>query len=542
MRTIYQFHGGLHLPDNKAQSTSCPVIKAALPERLIIPLQQHIGEQTQPVVKVGERVFKGQLIAKARGYISANIHASSSGRVLEIGKRPIPHPSGLKGNCILIETDGSDQWSELNPVEDFHRLSPADLEEKICAAGIVGLGGAAFPTNVKLNTSQKIEKLIINGAECEPYISCDDMLMREQAESLLTGVAIMHHMLRADECLIGIEDNKPEAIAAMTCAVDNLGMTNTEVAVIPTIYPSGGEKQLIQILTGKEVPTGGVPTDIGMLCQNVGTAAAISDAIVLGRPLISRYVTLTGEGLHEPRNMEVLIGTPINEVIEQAGGYTDKISSLIVGGPMMGYTLCDDSAPVTKAVNCLFAASREEVLDPGTPSPCIRCGDCADVCPVNLLPQQLYWYTRAKNLEKAQDYHLFDCIECGCCSHVCPSHIPLVHYYRYAKQESWDQERERERSAIARERFEARKRRLARLEAERKARLRKKKDALTTGSKNLSDKESDPKKAAIQAAIKRAAEKKAGLEKAGIKPKNTEHLTPEQQKQIEQVDSRRKTG
>ncbi len=542
MRKIFEFHGGLHLPDNKAQSTGCPVIKAALPERLIIPLQQHIGEPSQPVVKVGENVLKGQLIAQARGYISANIHASSSGRVVEIGKQPVPHPSGLPGTCILIDTDGRDQWVELDPIADFQHTSLADLREKICAAGIVGLGGATFPTSVKLDTNQKIEKLIINGAECEPYISCDDMLMREKAESLLTGVAIMRHVLQAGECLIGIEDNKPEAIAAMTSTINNLGMTHTEVVVIPTLYPSGGEKQLIYVLTGKEIPSGDVPTDIGMICQNVGTAAAISDAIISGKPLISRYVTLTGEGVNEPSNMEVLIGTPVQQLIEQAGGYTDSVSHLIVGGPMMGFTLRDDNVPVTKAVNCLFATSNAEAPDPGIQSPCIRCGDCADVCPVNLLPQQLYWHTRARNLEKTQEYNLFDCIECGCCSHVCPSHIPLVHYYRYAKQESWDQERERAKSDIARERFEARKTRLARMEAERKARLRKKKDALTQGAKGKDAKESDPKKAAIQAAIKRAAEKKAGLQKAGFEPKNTEQLTPEQQQRIEQADARRKAG
>ena len=544
-RPLYRFHGGLHLPDNKTQSTTLPVEKAALPKKLYLPLQQHIGEPAEPVVKAGERVLKGQMIAAAQGLISAPVHAPSSGTVLEIADYPIPHPSGLPAPCIVIETDGKDEWCELpEPITDVAEMNPDALRQRIRNAGVVGMGGAAFPSSVKLNPgpSRHVHTLVINGAECEPFITCDDMLMRNRADRVMVGVAILRQLVAADQCLIGIEDNKPEAIAAMQQALQESGLDNTEVVTIPTLYPSGGEKQLIRILTGLEVPSGHIPAYIGVVCNNVGTAAAVADAVLEGKPLISRYLTLTGEGLAQPRNLEVLIGTPASELVEQAGGYTSKVSRLIVGGPMMGITLHDDAAPITKASNCLLAASAAEAPNPGRASACIRCGKCAEACPVSLLPQQMYWYSRAKDLVKAQAYNLFDCIECGCCSHVCPAHIPLVQYFRFAKNESWAKDQEKRKAEQARQRHEAKVIRVERLEAERKALLKKKKEALAKKppAKKGAAKAADPKKAAINAAVKRAEEKKAKLAEQGVKPGNTEQLTDAQQRQIEKADARRR--
>ncbi|MCG8428359.1 MAG: electron transport complex subunit RsxC [Chromatiales bacterium] len=544
-RKLYRFHGGLHLPDNKRQSVGQPVQKAPIPSKLILPLQQHIGEITTPLVKVGDRVLKGQLLAKAQGYISAPVHAPTSGAVIELTEHIIPHPSGLHGPCIVIESDGKDEWGELpEPLTGYKNIDPAELRERIRQSGIVGLGGAAFPTSVKLNPGPEtwIKTLIINGAECEPYITCDDMLMREHADRVVDGIEILMHLLKPEEVLIGIEDNKPEAIAAMQQAVSELELEHVEVVAIPTLYPSGGEKQLIHVLTGKEVPSGAIPAKLGMVCHNVGTAAAVADAVLSGIPLISRIVTITGEGVPSPGNFEALIGTPASELIKLAGGYTDQVNKLILGGPMMGFTLNDDAAPITKAANCLLAASATEAPDPGAAAPCIRCGQCAAACPVTLLPQQMYWYARAKDLEKTQEYNLFDCIECGCCSHVCPSQIPLVQYFRYAKTESWAKEQEKNKAEHAKKRHEVRVARLERLEAERKAKLRKKKEALAKkppAKKAAADK-ADPKQAAIEAAMKRAAEKKAKLAEEGVAPKNVENLTPDQQRKVAQADARRR--
>ncbi|MEN8165999.1 MAG: electron transport complex subunit RsxC [Pseudomonadota bacterium] len=532
---LWRFHGGLHLPDNKRQSSQKPLRQAQMPERLILPLQQHIGEPAQPLVKTGDRVLKGQIIADSDAPISAPIHAPTSGKVSEISDQPIPHPSGLSAPCILIEPDGRDEWGELpEPISDYRSVTPEILRTRIREAGIVGMGGATFPSAVKLNPGRPINTLIINGAECEPYITCDDRLMQDFPERILNGARILLHLLGAEACLIGIEDNKPAAISALENRLKD--DDPIEVVSIPTRYPSGGEKQLIRILTGREVPSSGFPAQLGMVCHNVATAAAIADTVLEGRPLISRLVTLTGKGIAEPGNMEVPLGIPAADLIRQAGGYTGKASQLIVGGPMMGFDLTTDQAPISKGTNCLLAPSRAESPIPAPARACIRCGRCADVCPVNLLPQQMYWYSRAKDLDKVQDYNLFDCIECGCCSHVCPSQIPLVQYYRYAKTESWTKEQERRDAEHAKQRHEFRIARLARLEAERKARLRKKKEGLkkkTTAGKAGG---SDSKKAAIEAAMQRAAAKKAQQQS---QPHNTQNLTPAQQAQIDATEKRR---
>ncbi|WP_462322956.1 electron transport complex subunit RsxC, partial [Halochromatium sp.] len=410
-RKLWQFHGGVHLPEEKTLSNAKPVAAAPLPQQLVLPLQQHIGAPSRCLVSVGDKVLKGQLIAEPQGYISAPVHASSSGTVVAIEARPIPHPSGLSAPCVVIETDGEDRWAELPPpmaasAAEIGACDPVAIRDRIRSSGIVGMGGASFPSNVKLNPGkdQPIDSLVINGAECEPYITCDDLLMRERAADILNGVQVMLHLVQAKQALIGVEDNKPEAAAALRRAIDTAGVgERVEVVVIPTLYPSGGEKQLIRILTGKEVPSHGIPAQIGIVCQNVGTAAAVADAVLRGQPLIERLVTVTGRGVAEPRNFRVPIGTSAQALIAASGGYSGDIAKLVSGGPMMGFRLDTDAVPVTKATNCLLALTPEESPDPGAPLPCIRCGRCAEVCPANLLPQQLYWHARAKELDKVQE-------------------------------------------------------------------------------------------------------------------------------------------
>jgi len=540
MTTLSTFKGGLILDGHKKISADRPLQVAQLPEKLIIPIQQHIGHQPEIIVNVGDHVLKGQCIAKATDNISASIHASSSGVVTAIDHQPVPHPSGLNGICICIDTDGKDEWCERNPVkENYKQKDCADLLNIIRKAGIVGLGGATFPTAAKLKScdQQQLETLIINGAECEPYITCDDILMRERADEIILGVQILQHLLKVKHTVIAIEDNKPEAIQSLTRVLKKNNSSNTEIAVIPTRYPTGGEKQLIKVITGKEVPAKGRPADIGILCQNVATAASIYNAFYLDEPVISRIVTVTGNAINQAANFETLIGTPMSELIEQSQGYTNDIGGLVMGGPMMGFSLQSDELPITKACNCLLTKTVTETQSVESKA-CIRCGECADVCPANLLPQQLYWYSSSKNFDRAQDLNLFDCIECGCCSTVCPSHIPLVRYYRFAKNEIWAQEKDKEKSDIARQRHEFREARIAREKAEREEKLRQKKEMLAKKKAAEEGKADpiDPKKAAIEAALARVEAKKQATD---VKPKNTDNLTEQQQHKIDEANQRR---
>lgn len=535
---LHRFHGGLHLPTNKALSSGSPIRILPMPARLVIPLSQHIGAAADPLVKVGEHVLKGQMIASAHGYVSVPIHASSSGTIVEIADHQIPHPSGLSAACIIINTDGKDTAVADTLSADHTQLDPSELRNRIRQAGIVGLGGAGFPSFIKLNPgpNRPIATLLINGAECEPYISCDDRLMRERAQDVVDGAAILKHALNATACVIAIEDNKPEAVQSLRDAIKQSNAADFSVIVVPTLYPTGGEKQLIKIVTGREVPSQGLPADVGVICHNPGTAAAVHRVFAQGEPLISRIVTVTGAGVREPGNVDVRIGTPMAHVIAACGGYTDAAHRLLMGGPMMGFALNSDVAPIIKTTNCLLVASRDELPLPQAPLPCIRCGACVDVCPANLLPQQLYWHAHAKDFDKVQDYSLFDCIECGCCAYVCPSHLPLVQYYRFAKTEIWNQEREREKADIARQRHEYRIFRLDREKDERAARLKQKQAALKP-TKGNGDGDQDPKKAAIQAALERAKAKKAS---ASMAPKNTDNLTEAQQQAITSADERRR--
>jgi electron transport complex protein RnfC len=453
------------------------------------------------LVSVGDKVLRGQKIADANGLISASIHAASSGIVSSISDKLIPHPSGFSAPCITIETDGLDNALAPNPIADYRKATLQELIDAVREAGIVGLGGAAFPTAMKLDNqsvARDIKTLILNGAECEPYISCDDRLLKERAKGVIDGAEILLQMLGAQEAIIAIEDSAPDTFKAVQTALAEHKNPIIRAAQIPTIYPTGGEKQLIKTLTGKEVPHGDIPANIGIVSINVGTVYAVQQAVVEGLPLTSRIATVTGEGVSTPRNVEVRIGTPIKTLVEFCGGYTHAAERLIMGGPMMGFALLNDDIPIVKASNCILVAGKEEVITEKQAMPCIRCGLCASVCPVNLLPQQLYWFSRSEQFEKAENTNLFDCIECGCCDVVCPSHIPLVQHFRYAKSAIKVHNHEKHQSDIARDRFEAREARLARDKAERAERSRKKKAAL----------QGDSAKTEVGAAVTRANEKK----------------------------------
>ncbi|MDF9393656.1 MULTISPECIES: electron transport complex subunit RsxC [Methylococcus] len=498
MLTLHRFHGGLHLDAHKEDSSLAPLATAPVPPRLIFPLQQRGGQNAQSVVRIGDHVRKGQVIARGDGPMNPPIHASSSGIVSAIEPHPLPHPSGLADLAIVIDTDGEDLALEAEAHPDYHRLAPDELRRIIFEAGIVGLGGAAFPTAVKTDPGHRaIDTLILNGAECEPYITCDDSLLRHFPREVLEGARILMQVLGVERCLLGIEDDMPEAIRALREIRQTGDYSSIDIVVVPALYPSGGEKQLIHLLTGREVPARGIPADAGVVCQNVGTAAAVFRAVVRGEPLIERIVTVTGKGIRNPGNWLARIGTPIADLVRYSGGYSGAAERLILGGPMMGISLPSDALPLVKAANCVLVTGRGETTGPKQALPCIRCGACAEVCPINLLPQQLYWYSRADNLRRAEEYQLADCIECGCCDYVCPSHIPLVQYFRAAKSELVAKQRERAKADRARERFEARQARKEREKQERAEAAQRKKAALAK-----------PDASEIQDAIARAKARK----------------------------------
>ena len=490
MRRLWRFMGGLRLAGHKSLSTGQGIQCLAPPRRVLLPLKQHIGAPAEPLVKVGDRVDKGQLIATATSFVSAPVHASVSGTVVEIDHHTLPHPSGIAEPCIVVENDGEERWApDIVPAVDPGALSVEQLRERIRKAGIVGLGGAVFPSAAKLSPPRKVESLVINGVECEPYITCDDMLMRTRADDVLRGALILRRIVAAERCLIAVEDNKPEALASLRNALselDDLSAKFVEVVAVPTVFPAGGEKQLIKVLTGREVPSGGLPYEIGAVCLNVGTTAAVHDAIYLGRPLVSRLVTVTGPAVRVPGNFEVPLGTPVADLLAAAGGAKDGEVQLLMGGPMMGQPLPGDQVMVVKGSNCILV---QPPAKPEPAMPCIRCGSCASVCPMQLLPQQLYWYARAKRFDDLARYQLDSCIECGCCSVICPSKIPLVAYFRFAKTEIADRALQRQRAAESRirnetrlQRLEARKREQEARKAQRKAKRHPRKKADPAGS------------------------------------------------------------
>ncbi|WP_160154444.1 electron transport complex subunit RsxC [Microbulbifer sp. ALW1] len=548
---ISDFHGGIHPPENKHQSTGEAIGTIPLAEDLIVPLNQHIGATAIPLVKLGDLVLKGQKIAEADGPVSCPVHAPSSGKIVAIEPMAVPHPSGMVADCIQIRTDGRDEWCALNPLENYAERDIDDVLEQIRDCGIAGMGGAGFPTAVKLNPrgGAEIDTLIINGTECEPYITADDMLMRERAEEIVKGVEILAHLLdQPERVLIGIEDNKPKAIQAMKKAAEG---TRFHVVVFPTKYPSGGEKQLIEILTGREVPNEGLPAHVGIVCQNVGTARAVYRAVALGEPLISRVTTVVGESLERQRNIEVPLGTPIRHILENHGLDRKQLQRIVIGGPMMGYTIEDENAPVVKTTNCILAPTNKELPPPPPAQACIRCGLCAEACPASLLPQQLYWYARAEDREKLQAYNLFDCIECGACSYVCPSSIPLVQYYRAAKGDIREARLEKEKADRARERFEYRKLRLEKAEQEKEAkRLARKKAAEEARKQREQNADSPEAKAAKQesdvvaAALARVKAKQASPEQQLARAQRTltsaEHRVQRMQGKVAEADEAQK--
>ena len=506
MRRPHDFHGGIFPPERKSLSNSSAIVPAGIPPQLILPLSQHMGPAGEVLVSIGERVLGGQPLSDSDGL---PIHAPTSGTVTAIEARPVPHPSGLDAPCVVIDCDGQDEWMALDGLAEWRSASTDELRRRIHDAGIAGLGGAGFPTARKLvsDPQRPIHALIINGTECEPYITADDLLMRERAEAIVSGTQMLAHLTQPDDILIGIEDNKPEAIEAMRRALE--GRNDMEIVVFPTKYPSGGEKQLIEILTGKQVPSGGLPADIGVLCQNVGTAVAVHDALLHGRPLVSRITTVTGEAVGRPGNFEVLLGTPMQYLLELAEFHADAAQRVVMGGPMMGFTVSSRQCPVIKTSNCLLVPADGELAAPPPAQACIRCGLCAEACPALLLPQQLYWYARAEDHEQLEQHNLFDCIECGACSYVCPSHIPLVQYYRASKGAIRDRRLEEAKAERARLRFEARQERIEKAKAEKEARrAARKRAAIAKAADNAANKDSaedDP----IQAAIARAQAKRA---------------------------------
>ncbi|HNV87814.1 MAG TPA: electron transport complex subunit RsxC [Methylotenera sp.] len=548
---IFKFHGGVHPPGHKAESTRLPIGQLPLPEKLVLPLRQHVGNIPKVKVTIGDKVLKGQLLAETEGTVSAAIHAPTSGVVTAIDDATIPHPSGLPDRCITITPDGKDEWAERHP-QDWRNTQCNELIASLRLSGIVGLGGATFPTHIKFRVGCKsdVHTLVINAAECEPYITCDDMLMREHADEIVKGIEIAKRLLGAEKVLIGIEDNKPEAITSLQAATTD---TSIQVVVVPTLYPSGDARRLVHLVLGTEIPYDKRSTEVGVQVFNVATMRALYRYFELGEPSLSRIVTMTGN-VQQPQNFEVLFGTPLPHLVKAAGGAKQGTTHYIMGGPMMGFDLPDENVPITKAANCIIAVSPNLFAPPPPAMPCIRCARCADVCPVNLQPQELYWFAKSDNFEKASDYQLFDCIECGACSYVCPSNIPLVQYYRYAKSEIIALDKAREAADLARERNEFR---LARIEREKQERAQKHAER-AQGAKQEGEKTpapgakqnvpsspatsgaEDAKKAAIAAAIERAKAVKLAAQQAGEAPKNTEPASAEIKQEIAEIDARRK--
>ena len=510
---IWDFNGGIHPPEMKTQSNGTPLRQVPLAQRFVMPLKQHIGAEGELCVAEGQHVLRGQALTRGWGRMLP-VHAPTSGTVVAIAPHSTAHPSALAELSVIIDADGEDRWIEREGWQDYRSQSREALIERIHQFGVAGLGGAGFPTGNKLKGGgDKIETLIINAAECEPYITADDRLMQDCAAQVVEGIRILAHILQPREVLIGIEDNKPQAISMLRAVLADA--RDISLRVIPTKYPSGGAKQLTQILTGKQVPHGGRSSDIGVLMQNVGTAYAVKRAIVDGEPNTERVVTLTGEAVSRPGNVWARLGTPVKHLLNDAGFCPSADQMVIMGGPLMGFTLPWLDVPVVKITNCLLAPSATEMGEPQEEKGCIRCSACADACPADLLPQQLYWFSKGQQHDKATAHNIADCIECGACAWVCPSNIPLVQYFRQEKAELYAISQEEKRAAEAKARFEARQ---ARLEREKAARLERHKKAAVQPAAKDQD--------AIAAALARVKEKQAQatqpvMIKAGEKPDNS---------------------
>ena len=499
---LWDFPGGIHPPEMKQQSNGTKLSRLKQPDTYYIALKQHAGKAGQLLVQVGDYVLKGQALTQGDDYRTLPVHAPTSGTITAIGDYASSHPSGLPETTITLQADGKDQWRERQPIEDFLTVPPEQLLQKIYQAGIAGLGGAVFPTASKIASAEnKVKLLIINGAECEPYITCDDRLMRDRSLDILEGIRILRYILRPQKVVLAIEDNKAEAIEAMQQALS--GANDIEIRVIPTKYPSGAAKQLIQVLTGLEVPNNGRSSQIGVLMNNVATAFAVKKAIIDDEPLIERVVTLTGDKIPQPRNVWARIGTPIYHLLQQAGYQYDDRFPVFMGGPMMGFILPNLNSPVTKVTNCLIAPDHFEYQPPPQERNCIRCSACSDHCPIKLMPQQLYWFARSEDHEKSEQYNLKDCIECGVCAYVCPSNIPLIQYFRQEKAKIAELKLKAKLAEEAKVRFEAKQ---ARMEREKQERDRRTQLAAEARRAEMAKQQGvDP----VQAALERVRQKQA---------------------------------
>ncbi|MFC1650110.1 electron transport complex subunit RsxC [Candidatus Latescibacterota bacterium] len=425
------FIGGVHPDDSKSLSNTCEIVKMPVPSVVVLPVSQHIGAPAKVIVEKGQTVSKGEIVAEAGGFVSAPVHATVSGTVTAV--EPRNTSSGRKISCVVIESDGEERWADgLNSKQDISSISVKDKLDLIRSAGIVGMGGAAFPTHVKLSPPEDkpIDIVILNGVECEPYSTCDDRLMIERPGDIVEGLKILMEILDCTKGYIGIENNKPEAIKAMQEAVK--GVDGISVEKLKVKYPQGGEKQLIYSITKRKVPAGGLPMDIGCVVQNVGTSAAVYEAVSLKIPLLDRAVTVTGNGVVKPVNVLARIGDSVENLIEQAGGYSENAAKLIMGGPMMGPSQFTDDIPVVKGSSCVLVMNEDET-DTGTELPCISCARCVDVCPMRLMPSTIGTLVEYEHWDELKDYGIFDCIECGSCSYICPVKRRLVEYIKFGK-------------------------------------------------------------------------------------------------------------
>ncbi|MEJ2592031.1 MAG: electron transport complex subunit RsxC [Candidatus Thiodiazotropha sp.] len=474
---LFRIRGGVHPDDRKQLSAEQSIETLPMPPLLHIPLQQHIGAPAEPLVRRGETVKKGQLLARSQGAISAPVHAPTSGRIMGVGGYPAHHPSGLSVRTITLKPDGEDAWIEtLDPVADPFALTADEIAQRVAEAGIVGMGGATFPSAVKLNLRKryKLHTLVINGAECEPYLTCDDRLMRERSAEVLEGVRLMGRALEVGRILIAIENNKPEAQAAMRQAAESC--PEVTVVGLPTRYPMGSEKHLVQTLIGKETPARGLTADMGVVVHNVATALAVHEALRYGRPLIARVMTVTGGAIVQPRNLLVPLGTPLSHLIDHCGGFRQEPARLISGGPMMGQPLPSTRVPAVKGSNGLLALTADEI-QAAPEMPCIRCASCVRACPCGLVPLEMAQNIHAGSLDNSVRLGLLDCIACGSCSYVCPSHIPLVQYFNYAKGELASRQRAQHKQGETKRLAEARNERMEAIKrAKREAMLKRKQE------------------------------------------------------------------
>ncbi|SFM38048.1 electron transport complex protein RnfC [Ectothiorhodospira mobilis] len=485
--------GGVHPQPRKQATRHLAIEPLPLPRRLYLPVQQHIGAPARPLVAPGDRVLKGQMVASGDGAVSAAVHASTSGQVLAIEPHPAPHPSGLPVLTLVIAPDGDDRWVDLPEPDHALSLSREEIARRVAAAGVVGMGGATFPAAVKLNlgTRHAIDTLILNGSECEPYLSCDDRLMREHPGEIIDGARILRQALGAQRTLIVVEDNKPEALAALR---ERLYVADAIQAVaVPTRYPMGSERHIIRAVTGREIPAGKLGADVGVMVHNVATARAVHRAVRHHQPLVSRIVTVGGGAVARPANLEVPLGARVQDLLEHCGGTPTAPARLLMGGPMMGQVIPHARVPVVKGSNGVIALTAAEARS-ADPGPCIRCGRCVAACPSGLTPLEMAARIRAGDLDGAAARGLSDCVACGACAYVCPAHLPLVQYFQHAKgaladrrEQGQHQERIRRLAQRRRERQEAEARAKAEAAAQRKAERAARRQRKTAGKEHKTE-------------------------------------------------------